>query len=48
MFIIDCLYGLSAPTRKEILIREKKIAACKEKMGDKYLLAKNIKRKETK
>ena len=39
MKIIDCLYNLTSPSRKDILAREKKIATCKERIGDKWLLA---------
>ncbi len=48
MYSFINLYDLSLPTKKEIALRNKKIQACKEQMGDKWLLAKSIKKKETK
>ena len=44
--IIDSLYRLPPPSPKMIEIREKKIAKCKKLMGDKYLLAKSVERKD--
>jgi len=41
-------YYLSPPDHKLVVIREKKIKACKLQMGDKWLLAKPIKRKDAK
>ena len=48
MYSFINLYGLSLPTKKEMTLRDKKIQACKEKMGDKWLLSKLIEKKETK
>jgi len=48
MYLITSLYELTPPSKKEVSLRDKKIAACKEKMGDKWLLAKLIPRKNTK
>ena len=44
--IIDSLYKLPPPSPKMIEIRERKIARCKKQMGDKYLLAKSVERKD--
>jgi hypothetical protein len=44
--IIDSLYRLPPPSPKMIEIRERKIAKCKKQMGDKYLLAKSVERKD--
>jgi len=44
--IIDSLYRLPPPSPKMMEIRERKIAKCKKLMGDKYLLAKPIERKD--
>jgi hypothetical protein len=46
--IIDSLYKLPPPSPSMIEAREKKIAKCKKMMGDKYLLAKPIQRKDAK
>ena len=46
--IIDCLYKLTPPSQQFIEQREKKIAQCKQMMGNKYLLAKPIQRKDGK
>jgi hypothetical protein len=46
--LIHSLYGLSAPSAKLVELREKKIAKVKKEMGNKYLLAININKKETK
>jgi hypothetical protein len=46
--IIDCLYKLPPPSQHLVELREKQIAKCKQMMGDKYLLAKPIQKKETK
>lgn len=46
--IIDSLYKLTPPSAKMVEAREKKIAKCKKMMGDKYLLAKSIQRKDAK
>lgn len=48
MFILSSVYGLSSPTKKETTLRDKKVQICKDKMGDKWLLAKSIERKEIK
>ncbi len=48
MYLFINFYGLSLPTKKETALRDKKIQACKEQMGDKWLLAKSIEKKETK
>lgn len=48
MFILHSFYKLSPPNSKLILLREKKIKALKIEMGDKYLLAKSIQRKDAK
>ena len=48
MFILSCVYGLSSPTKKETAWRDKKIKECKDRMGDKWLLAKPITRKDAK
>lgn len=48
IMIIDSLYKLPPPSPKMIEAREKKIAKCKKQMGDKYLLAVPIKRKDAK
>ena len=42
MKIIDSVYKLSPPSKREIALREKKVQACKDRMGDKWLLAKPI------
>jgi hypothetical protein len=42
------VYGISAPSPKLVEIREKKIAKLKKEMGNKYLLAINYPKKETK
>ena len=44
--IIDSLYRLTPPASNMIEIRERKIAKCKKLMGDKYLLAHPIERKQ--
>jgi len=44
MIIIDSLYGLLSPSRKETALRDKKVAACKKRMGDIWLLAKAMPR----
>ena len=44
--IIDSLYKLPPPSPKMIEIREKKIAKCKKLMGNKYLLANLVERKD--
>lgn len=41
-------YNLSLPDSKLVMLRNKKIQDCKEKMGDKWLLAKPVTKKETK
>ena len=46
--LIHSLYGLSAPPTKLMEIRDKKIAKLKKEMGDKYILANLILKKETK
>ena len=44
--IIDSLYRLPPPSPKMMEIRERNIAKCKKLMGDKYLLAKSVERKD--
>ena len=46
--LIHSLYGLSAPPAKLVELREKKITKLKKEMGNKYLLAINYIKKETK
>jgi hypothetical protein len=46
--IIASLYKLPPPSQSLVELREKKIAKCKKMMGDKYLLAKSIQRKDAK
>lgn len=46
--IIDCLYKLPPPSQQIMQLREVKIEQCKLILGDKYLLAKPILKKETK
>ena len=46
--LIYSLYGLSVPTQSQIEIREKKVAQCKKKMGNKWLLALQVQRKDKK
>jgi len=48
MFILHSFYKLSPPSKKEVALRDKKIKECKERMGDKWLLAKPIGRKDAK
>lgn len=44
--IIDSLYKLPPPSPKMVELRERKIAKCKKLMGDKYLLAIPVERKQ--
>jgi len=46
--IINSLYGLSAPHPSQVEALAKKAAACKEAMGDKWLLAIHVSRKDKK
>jgi hypothetical protein len=46
--MLSNFYYLSPPNSKVVLLREKKIKACKLEMGDKWLLAKSIPRKDAK
>ena len=48
MMIIDCVYHLKPPSQQIVQIREAKIQQCKLLLGDKYLLAKPVPKKETK
>jgi len=48
MMIIDCLYKLSPPSAHFAKLREKKVAACKHMMGEKWLLAQQFQRKDAK
>jgi hypothetical protein len=43
--IIDSLYKLPPPSPKIVELRDSKIAKCKKLMGDKYLLAIPVERK---
>lgn len=44
--ILDSFYKLTSASPKLEQIRSKKVAACKKMMGDKWLLAKPVERKE--
>jgi len=46
--MLSNFYNLSPPNHKLVMLREKKIKACKLEMGDKWLLAKSIPRKDKK
>jgi hypothetical protein len=46
--IITSLYKLAPPSPRLIELREKKIADCKKMMGEKWLFAKPIQRKDAK
>jgi hypothetical protein len=46
--VIDSLYGLSAPSPSQTKALAKKVAVCKEAMGDKWLLAIHVSRKDKK
>lgn len=41
-------YYLSPPDSRLVILRNKKIKICKETMGDKWLLAKPVTKKENK
>ena len=42
--MIESLYGMIAPNKKAMSLRQKKVDALKKQMGDKYLLAKSVER----
>lgn len=44
MITITSLYGLTPPSKKEKLARERKVAEVIKSMGDKYLLSKPVNR----
>jgi hypothetical protein len=46
--IIASLYGLTPPNPSQAESLAKKVAACKETMGDKWLLAIHVSRKDKK
>lgn len=46
--IITSLYKLAPPSPRLVELREKKIADCKKMMGEKWLCAKQIQRKDAK
>jgi hypothetical protein len=46
--IIASLYKFPPPSQQSIELRDKQIAKCKQMMGDKYLLAKPIQKKDKK
>lgn len=46
--VIHSLYGLSAPSPLQADFIAKKVAICKEVMGDKWLLSTNVIRKDKK
>ncbi len=46
--IVTSLYKLEPPSQKVVELREKKVADCKKMMGEKWLLAKPIQKKESK
>jgi hypothetical protein len=46
--IVTSLYKLAPPSQKLIELREKKVADCKKMMGEKWLLAKQVQRKDAK
>ena len=46
--IITSLYKLTPPSPRLVELREKKVAACKQMMGEKWLFAKQIQRKDGK
>ena len=48
MMSIDCLYKLTPPSPHFAKLREKKVAACKHMMGEKWLLAQRVQRKDAK
>jgi hypothetical protein len=46
--IVTSLYKLQPPSQKDIELREKKVADCKKMMGEKWLLTKQVQRKDAK
>ena len=46
--IITSLYKLTPPSPHFAKLREKKVAACKHMMGEKWLLAQQVHRKDKK
>jgi hypothetical protein len=46
--IINSLYGLTPPNPLQAEVLSKKVAACKEAMGDKWILAIHVSRKDKK
>lgn len=46
--IITSLYKLTPPSARLVELREKKIADCKKMMGEKWLFAQQVQRKDAK